>query len=70
MLKSLFSHDCMVFKSRQYHPSIHVRENSPFLLRRNGQTMSSDNWFWRFSVIIFNEIRRGIFLTLTGKDDD
>ena len=29
MLKSLFSHDCMVFQSRRYHPPLPVREIAP-----------------------------------------
>ena len=35
MLKSLFSHDCMVFLSRRYHTPLPERENCPFWLWRN-----------------------------------
>ena len=51
----LFSHDCLVFLFRRYHSPLPVRENCPFWLRRNGQTMGSDNWFWRLSVTIIKQ---------------
>ena len=56
MLKSLFSHDFMVCYSCRYHPLLPVGENCPFWLWRNGQSMGSDDWFWRLSVLIFKQI--------------
>ena len=55
MLKSLSSHDLMVYYSRRYLSHFPVTENCPFWLWRNGQSMGSDNWFWRLSVLIFKQ---------------
>ena len=44
-----------VFTSRRYHPPLPVRENCPFWLWRNGQTMGSDNCFWHLSVTILKQ---------------
>ena len=70
MLKSLFSHDCMVFLSRRYHPPLPVRENCPFWMWLNGQTMGSDNWFLRLSVTIFKQFAGSSFSHSKAKNDD
>ena len=67
---SVFTLLYRVFRSLQYHPPLHVRENCPFRLRRNGQTMGSDNWFWRLSATIFKQFVGTSFLHSKALNDD
>ena len=55
MMKSLFLTRLYGVLIPSYYPPLPVRENSPFWLWRNGQTMGLDNWFWRLSVTIFKQ---------------